>query len=259
MITFRIGADDAELFEKQFAPVFTAEDIVNLGKFQVYLSLMIDGIGSKPFSAQTMPPVEKPSVLLVKEVIESSRRQYAQARAIVETKINKWYEPIKKPEKRVINGTNTKPSKKESSAPKKTFVVPKERDTSGPYKKVLKEINEKEAELEMKKIVSPRLNTLLEKLDKKQEHTSSVVNSKKIPEVINNIKKRDSYASAPSLTTRKTNTETKSSLQDALSKALGNSKKKSVKKKEIAQKVVEHKDVNSKKEVPENILRDILS
>jgi hypothetical protein len=58
MITFRVGPEDAELFEKQFSPVFTAEDIVNLGKYQIYLSLMIDGIGSSPFSAVTLAPIE---------------------------------------------------------------------------------------------------------------------------------------------------------------------------------------------------------
>jgi hypothetical protein len=56
MIVFRVGSFDAEIFEKEFAPLFMAEDIVNLGFAQVYLRLMIDGIGSKPFSATTLPP-----------------------------------------------------------------------------------------------------------------------------------------------------------------------------------------------------------
>lgn len=302
MITFRIGAEDAELFEKQFAPVFTAEDIVNLGKFQIYLSLMIDGIGSKPFSAQTIAPIAKPTVPLVREVIEASRRQYAQERTLVETKIKKWYEPINKPEKRSINGTNTgtQTSKKSSgttpkSTPssrtdKNTFIVSKERDTSGPYKKVLKEIDEKEAELEMKKIVSPKLNTLLENFGKKSNQKES--QNKKIPEVIQNIKKNDSYAgnSLSKKDDRGADKETKSSLQDVLAKAMGsksqrkNDKKSEPKKEENKKnekpKVEKstgnqnnekpkdpftHKDYTLKKEeptshkeVPEDVLRGIL-
>ena len=36
MITFRVGAIDAEIFEKEFSPTFTAEDLVNLGFTQMY-------------------------------------------------------------------------------------------------------------------------------------------------------------------------------------------------------------------------------
>ncbi len=62
MIVFRVGAFDAEVLEKEFAPMFTAEDIVNLGIYQIYLKLMIDGVSSQPFSATTLPPIQLPSV-----------------------------------------------------------------------------------------------------------------------------------------------------------------------------------------------------
>lgn len=84
MITFRVGAIDAEVLEKEFAPKFTAEDLVNLGFVQIYLKLMIDGVSSPPFSAQTLPPIEKGEVSYKKEVIESSRRQFARPRTEVE-------------------------------------------------------------------------------------------------------------------------------------------------------------------------------
>lgn len=83
MVTFRVGAYDAEVLEKEFAPTFTAEDIVNLGFTEIYLRLMIDGMGSKPFSAKTiLPSVEKSN--LSKEVIEASRKQYSFSREEVE-------------------------------------------------------------------------------------------------------------------------------------------------------------------------------
>jgi hypothetical protein len=56
MITFRVGATDAEYLEKEYAPAFTAEDLVNLDRYQVYLKLMIDDMASSPFSARTLPP-----------------------------------------------------------------------------------------------------------------------------------------------------------------------------------------------------------
>ncbi|HRH25797.1 MAG TPA: type IV secretion system DNA-binding domain-containing protein [Parcubacteria group bacterium] len=104
MITFRVGAYDAEVLEKEFAPVFTAEDLVNLGSYQIYLKLMIDGIGSQPFSASTLPPIEKPEVSSVEEIIRHSRRVYAEPKAEVEKKIMDWHEegkvaPLPKPPK----------------------------------------------------------------------------------------------------------------------------------------------------------------
>lgn len=94
MIAFRVGSYDAEVLEKEFAPQFTAQDIVNLGFAQIYLKLMIDGVGSPPFSATTLPRPVIPEPNFVKEVIDHSRRQFGRPRADVEADILKWHEPI---------------------------------------------------------------------------------------------------------------------------------------------------------------------
>jgi hypothetical protein len=87
MIAFRVGSFDAEVLEKEFAPKFTAEDIVNLGFAQVYLRLMIDGIGSQPFSATTLPPIPEPAVSFREQVVSHSRASYGQLRSIVEEQV----------------------------------------------------------------------------------------------------------------------------------------------------------------------------
>ncbi len=92
MVTFRVGALDAEVLEKEFAPVFTAEDLVNLGFAQVYLKLMIDGVSSQPFSATTMGPIGRPEITFKDAVIASSRSQFARPRAAVEDTIMKWHD-----------------------------------------------------------------------------------------------------------------------------------------------------------------------
>ncbi|MEI6238575.1 MAG: type IV secretory system conjugative DNA transfer family protein, partial [bacterium] len=94
MILFRVGAFDAEIFEKEFAPQFTAEDIVNLGFTQVYLKLMIDGVSSQPFSATTLPPIVLPSVTFTDRVKEASRAHFSKTRKTVEDEIIKWHEPV---------------------------------------------------------------------------------------------------------------------------------------------------------------------
>lgn len=94
MISFRVGATDAELLEKEFAPQFTAEDLVNLGFAQIYLKLMIDGLGSTPFSARTLGPISHPDQSHVQQIIDSSRAQFARPRAEVEIEIIKFHEPV---------------------------------------------------------------------------------------------------------------------------------------------------------------------
>ena len=91
MITFRVGAFDAEILEKEFTPQFTAEDLVNLGFTQIYLKLMIDGVSSAPFSASTMPPIKEPERSFKQEVIDMSRLQFAMKRAGVEQEVLDWH------------------------------------------------------------------------------------------------------------------------------------------------------------------------
>lgn len=92
MITFRVGAFDAEVLEKEFAPVFTAEDLVNLGFAQIYLKLMIDGVSSQPFSATTIGPIQKLDVSFKEDVINASHAQFARPRKEVEEVIAKFHE-----------------------------------------------------------------------------------------------------------------------------------------------------------------------
>lgn len=92
MMTFRVGAYDAEVLEKEFAPVFSADDLVNLGRFQLYLKLMIDGISSKPFSGTTMPRVDEPAVSHRERVIAHSRQMFSRPREEVEKEIRDWVE-----------------------------------------------------------------------------------------------------------------------------------------------------------------------
>jgi len=89
IICFRIGADDAEFLEMEFDPTFTMNDLVNLPKFNIILKLMINGVASTPFSANTLPPIAVRTDNEEK-VIMVSRERYANERTIVEEKIHKW-------------------------------------------------------------------------------------------------------------------------------------------------------------------------
>ena len=54
IISFGVGAQDAEYLEKEFYPVFNKEDLIRLPKFEMYIKLMIDGTTSMPFSARSI-------------------------------------------------------------------------------------------------------------------------------------------------------------------------------------------------------------
>jgi hypothetical protein len=86
-VAFRVGPFDAETLETIFMPEFVKDDLVNLGLRQIYLTLMINGVGSRPFSAVTLPPIAPPPVIYKKEVIQASRAQFGSVRAQIETAI----------------------------------------------------------------------------------------------------------------------------------------------------------------------------
>ena len=94
-VAFRVGPFDAEVLETVFTPRFLAADLVNLGFAQIYLTLMIDGIGSQPFSAVTLPPVIRPQVSCKEMVIAASRRNYTKLRDEVEKVVMDLHTPVK--------------------------------------------------------------------------------------------------------------------------------------------------------------------
>jgi len=54
IITFRVGASDAQTLEKEFSPEFSALDLTTLPNYHIYLKLMVNGMVSRPFSAETV-------------------------------------------------------------------------------------------------------------------------------------------------------------------------------------------------------------
>ena len=91
LITFRVGAADAEFLEKEYAPEFSAQDLVNIPNYHIYLRLMIDGETKRPFSAKGLPPIETIAEKAGRaEIIEFSRKAYTRPREEVEEEIAQW-------------------------------------------------------------------------------------------------------------------------------------------------------------------------
>ena len=89
MIAFRVGAEDGEFLEREFSPEFYSTDLVNLSRQNIYVKLMIDGLTSRPFSAETLAPAtfEKD---YEEEIIEESRKKYGKDKEIIGKEISKY-------------------------------------------------------------------------------------------------------------------------------------------------------------------------
>ncbi|MDP3771845.1 MAG: type IV secretion system DNA-binding domain-containing protein [bacterium] len=91
MMTFRVGAADAEELEKEFTPECLMNDLIGLPNHHIYIKLMVDGVTSRPFSATTLPPLKFETDPTVKEkIIRVSRERYGMPKADVEKKIAQW-------------------------------------------------------------------------------------------------------------------------------------------------------------------------
>ncbi|MGB0757629.1 MAG: type IV secretion system DNA-binding domain-containing protein [Patescibacteria group bacterium] len=91
LVTFRVGAEDAEFLGKEFTPTFNETDLVNLAKYDLYLKLMIDGVTSDPFSATGIPPeLGEMQDGHRDKIVKVSRERYATGREVIEDKIARW-------------------------------------------------------------------------------------------------------------------------------------------------------------------------
>jgi len=86
LITFRVGAHDAEFLVKEFEGL-SELDLMNLDNFNAYIKLLIDGIASKPFSLKTIKPVDTENRQTGKLVRQLSRMKYGRERSEVEREI----------------------------------------------------------------------------------------------------------------------------------------------------------------------------
>lgn len=90
MVSFRVGAEDAEALEKQFEPTITANDLSNVDNFNAYVRLLINNQTSRPFNVQTIKPKE-PDLERARMVADRSLARYGRAREEVEEKILSGY------------------------------------------------------------------------------------------------------------------------------------------------------------------------
>ncbi len=87
LITFRIGVQDAPALAPEYHPVFSAEDLIELGQFTASVKLLVNGIGARAFTMRTLLPSQTPNPLIGEMIREMSRERYGTDIAQIEREI----------------------------------------------------------------------------------------------------------------------------------------------------------------------------
>ena len=87
IISFKVGAEDGEQLEKEFAPNFTATQLTQINKYQAAVKMIIDGKTTDAFLSSTLPPIYDDHAGNAAIIIEQSKASFGRARAIVKTEI----------------------------------------------------------------------------------------------------------------------------------------------------------------------------
>lgn len=88
VMSYKLGPEDAEFMAKQFAPVYSDQDFVNMDKFKAAIKLSVDSQPTPGFSiAPPSPFLELPDAKTGAALKELSRLKYGREREFVEKEI----------------------------------------------------------------------------------------------------------------------------------------------------------------------------
>ncbi len=88
--SFRVGSEDGAFLEKQFTPIFSASDLMNIANRNAYVKLLSNGSPTTPFSMQTIKP-HLLNIEYAKQMIEFSTLKYGVPRSVVDAEIKSRY------------------------------------------------------------------------------------------------------------------------------------------------------------------------
>lgn len=94
LITFAVGAQDAEFLAEQLGGNLTPKDLLALPRYQAYARLLIDGTPSRPFSLRTLPPPDQYDRERPHIIRQYSRQRYARPIPRVEQEIQRAFAAV---------------------------------------------------------------------------------------------------------------------------------------------------------------------
>jgi hypothetical protein len=87
IMSFKVGADDAEYLEKEYSPLLSQQDIIGIANFTTYCKLNIDNATTRPFDLKTIWDNTFKNLELAKLIKEYSRKMYGRKKEYVDMEI----------------------------------------------------------------------------------------------------------------------------------------------------------------------------
>jgi hypothetical protein len=88
MMSFKVGADDAEYMAKEYAPVLTEQDVLGIANYKAYIKMCIKNTTSRPFSLETIYDMSKSNDKIGEIVAQYSRMKYGRKKEFVDQEIS---------------------------------------------------------------------------------------------------------------------------------------------------------------------------
>ena len=89
--SFRVGSEDGEYLEKQFLPVFSAADLMNVDNRNAFVRLLVNGRPERPFNIETVKPPQG-EIAVIEYLKELSYQTYGKPREEIEEHIRSKYQ-----------------------------------------------------------------------------------------------------------------------------------------------------------------------
>lgn len=87
MLSFKVGAPDAEFLEKEYAPVLSAQDILGIANYKAYLKLNINNATSRAFSFDAINTEDYKNPKIAAVLKEYCEKKYGRKKEFVDAEI----------------------------------------------------------------------------------------------------------------------------------------------------------------------------
>jgi hypothetical protein len=91
LIAFRLGVTDASYVQREFQPVFTESDLINVERFHAYMKTIVNNEPVPPFSVDMTKDIEKikkeANDKLAQAIVQLSRLKYGKPKELIEAEI----------------------------------------------------------------------------------------------------------------------------------------------------------------------------
>lgn len=87
MMSFKIGAEDAEYMAKEYAPLLTEQDIIGISNYKAYIKLNIHNSITRPFSLETIWDPSAKNQKISEILKQYARMKYGRKREFVDQEI----------------------------------------------------------------------------------------------------------------------------------------------------------------------------